>query len=209
LFLSWREIKHSKLRYLLIGSIIMLISWLVFLLAGLGSGLSTDNGSAIKNMKSDHIIFQKNALLIMHRSLIPLSAVDEISKISGVKAAAPLGQLTVTVSSLHSDKQIDSTVLATEPGSFLMPSVIEGSTLTRDSAANEIIVDKIFKRYGVKLGDQIKVLHMDQEYKVVGFTTGQTFNHLPVIFMDIPSWQMLKFPTIQSKAGIVKIRLAL
>jgi putative ABC transport system permease protein len=200
LFLAWREIKHSKLRYLLIGSIIMLIAWLVFLLSGLATGLSTANGASIKSMKSDYLVFQQNSRISMIRSLLPMATIEEIKKTPGVKGTAPLGQLTVSITKVDSKEQIDSTILATDPGSFLVPSLIEGVMFSGSS--NEIVMDKSFKQKGINLGDQVKVMQTDQVYKVVGFVANQTYNHMPVIFMDIPHWQTLKFPTEQSKDGI-------
>jgi putative ABC transport system permease protein len=52
-FLALRELKHSRLRYALIGGIVMLIAWLVFPLAGLANALALDNASALINMDAD------------------------------------------------------------------------------------------------------------------------------------------------------------
>lgn len=202
MYLAWREVKHAKLRYLLIGVVLMLISWLVFLLSGLANGLATDNGAALKTMKSDELVFQANTKLYIHRSLLPHSMVDEVNRADGVKAVAPLGQLTVTVTKTDGSQQIDATVLATDPDSFLMPKVVEGNSLTESGEAYGIVVDKSFKEYGIRIGDKLHVLQSDQIYTIVGFVSGQKYNHLPVIFMDIPHWQSLRFPTDQSAMGI-------
>lgn len=200
MFLAWKEIKHSKLRYMLIGFIIMLIAWLVFLLSGLAMGLSTANGASINNMKSDYMIFQKDSRYSMLRSLVPLSTMDEAKNMEGVKDAAPLGQLTLTLQKQGSDEQIDATVLATDPGSFLVPRITEGVSFS--SSGNEIVLDDAFKDHGIKLGDQIKVKQTSYEFNVVGFVKGESYNHMPVGFMDIAHWQQLKFPTPESKSGI-------
>lgn len=200
MFLAWREIKHSKLRYLLIGFIIMLIAWLVFLLSGLAIGLSTANGASIQNMKSDHMIFQKDSRTSMLRSLVPMSTVDDVKKIEGVKDAAPLGQATITLQKQGNDEQIDSAVLATNPGSFLVPSITEGVSFS--GSANEIVLDESFKKYDIKLGDLITVRQTSLVFKVVGFVKGESYNHMPVGFMDIAHWQSIKFVTPESKLGI-------
>ncbi|WP_256756981.1 FtsX-like permease family protein [Cohnella sp. WQ 127256] len=200
MFLAWREIKHSKLRYLLIGLIIMLIAWLVFFLSGLANGLSTANGASIQSMKADYVVFDKNSSVSMLRSLLPDSMVDEIKKTPGVKDAAPLGQLTVSIAKVNDEEQVDATILATEPNSFLVPKINEGTSFHNDS--NEIILDDSFKSYGYAIGDQLKIIQSDKVLKVVGFVSNQAYNHMPVLFMDIQHWQTLKFPTEQSKSGI-------
>ena len=47
MFLAIRELKHSKVRYLLIGLIMVLVAWLVFIISGLANGLSAENASSI------------------------------------------------------------------------------------------------------------------------------------------------------------------
>ena len=192
MFLALREFRHSRLRYLLIGAIITLFAWLVFLLSGLANGLSTDNGAALIHMNADHLVFQSNVKLYLHRSILPMSDVTAIQGIQGVKNAAPLGHLTVTVQRNNSATQIDATILAIDPSSFLEPRITSGASFSGDQS-NDVVVDDTFKRYGVKLGDQLLITPSNQPLTVTGFTTGQKYNHLPVIFTSIPLWQSLKF----------------
>lgn len=97
MFLAVREFRHARLRYLLIGAIIALIAWLVFLLSGLATGLATDNGATLMSMKADYLAFQKDVRFFLHRSILPEQAVEELRAVDGVTAVAPLGHLTVTV----------------------------------------------------------------------------------------------------------------
>lgn len=192
MFLALREFRHSRLRYLLIAAIITLIAWLVFLLSGLAHGLSTDNGAALIHMNADHLVFESNVKLYLHRSILPMTDVARVQQVEGVKAAAPLGHLTVTVERENSRTQIDATILAIDSGSFLAPKIVSGQRLSAGSS-NGVVVDDTFKRYGVKLGDQLMITPSNQPLVVTGFTTGQKYNHLPVIFTNIPLWQGLKF----------------
>ena len=201
MFLALREFRHSRLRYLLIGAIITLIAWLVFLLSGLANGLSTDNGAALIHMNADHLVFQSDVKLYLHRSILPMADVAKIQQVSGVKAAAPLGHLTVTVQRNNSSTQIDATILAIDPTSFLAPKIVGGQALPNDSS-NNVVVDDTFKRYGVKLGDQLMITPSNQPLTVTGFTTGQKYNHLPVIFTNIPLWQSLKFAAPGSAGSV-------
>lgn len=50
MYLAWQEIRRNKARFTMIGVIIILTTWLIFLLTGLGNGLGNLNASAIQNM---------------------------------------------------------------------------------------------------------------------------------------------------------------
>ena len=54
MFLAWREIKHTKLRYSLIALIMIMIIWLVLFVTGLANGLASDNASAIKESAASY-----------------------------------------------------------------------------------------------------------------------------------------------------------
>ncbi len=202
MFLAVREFRHARLRYILIGAIIALIAWLVFLLSGLATGLATDNGASLMNMEADHLVFQADVRFFLHRSILPEEAVEAVRAVPGVTAAAPLGHLTVTVTRGEEDEKIDATILAIDPNSFLAPRIVEGQTFAGQPAAS-VVVNDSFKRHGVRLGDQLIVSPSGTVLTVVGFTTGQTYNHLPVIFMDIPTWRELKFAAPGSAGSVV------
>jgi putative ABC transport system permease protein len=200
-FLALREFRHARLRYGLITAILTLIALLVFLLSGLANGLSTNNGAALQHMNADYLVFQSNVRLFVHRSILPMQTVAEVKQTPGVKDAAPLGHLTVTVQRATTNEQIDATILAIDPSSFLAPPIVDGKSLNEGAFAS-VVVDRTFQRHGVKLGDTLKVTPSGQELTVTGFTTSQTYNHLPVIFTTIPLWQSLKFAAPGSAAGV-------
>lgn len=201
MFLALRELRHSRLRYLLITAIVTLIAWLVFLLSGLANGLATDNGAALLKMKADHLVFQSDTRLYLHRSILPAGTVESVAAVPGVIDAAPLGHLTVTTKRTGSDNQVDATILAINPGSFLAPEITDGIALT-EAPDDGVVLDDTFKRHGVSLNDRISIIPSGRELTVVGFASGQKYNHLPVIFMDIPLWQTLKFAAPGSSGNV-------
>lgn len=194
MFLAIRELRHSRLRYGLIGAILALIAWLVFLLSGLANGLATDNGSSMQHLNADYVVFQSDSRMLLHRSLLPMTTVNDVRQVAGVRDATPLGQSTITVERSGSNDQIDATVLAIDPAGFLAPKIVDGSGLT-SGQPDGIVINRTAQRNGVKLGDTLMVLPAGQKLTVVGFTEGQTYSHLPVIFMDISLWQSLRFAT--------------
>lgn len=201
MFLATRELQHSRLRYLLICVIMALIAWLVFLLSGLANGLADDNAGAILRMNATHLIFQSDARFSLNRSLLDQGLAEKARAVPGVIGATPMGYLTATTKREGSDEKIDATILAIEPGSFLAPPIVAGRGL---DAANDqdVVVDQRFQRQGIQLGDLLKIAPSETLLKVVGFTSGQTYGHLPVIFTTIPLWQSLRFPVAAAREGI-------
>jgi len=48
--IAWKEIKKNKVRFIILGSIIFLVSFLTFIISGLSNGLSQDNAALIKDL---------------------------------------------------------------------------------------------------------------------------------------------------------------
>lgn len=200
-FLSLREMRHSRLRTAMLVSIIALIAWLVFLLSGLANGLSNDNGASLREMDADGIVFQSDVRMFLHRSLLSMDAVEQVAAVDGVSDATPIGHLTITVMDPEGGNRVDATVLAIDPTSFLAPAITSGDTLA-EAPESGVVVDEEFKQHGYGIGDIIQVTPSGQDLTIVGFTDGQKYNHLPVIFMPTAAWQQIKFPTPEEAGGI-------
>ena len=65
MFLARKELWFSKRRFLLIGFIIVLISWLVFVLSGLGNGLSDLGTAVIRYSDMDLAVFEEDSELAL------------------------------------------------------------------------------------------------------------------------------------------------
>lgn len=185
----------------MIVAIISLMAWLVFLLSGLANGLATDNGASVRNMDASGFVFEKGVRLFLHRSILPMTMVDEVKRVAGVSDATPIGHFTVTVVDESGTDRIDATVLGIEPAGFLAPHITQGSALA-DAPAGGVVVDDEFKRYGLGIGDVIRVTPSGQSYTIAGFTKNEKYNHLPVIFMPLDRWQELRFATAQEAGGV-------
>lgn len=201
MFLALRELLHARLRYLLIATVIALVAWLVFLLSGLANGLATDNGASLERMDADYLLFQEDVRLFLHRSILPMEAVDETLAIDGVRDTTPLGHLTITTTPTESTDKIDATVLAIDPDGFIAPRLDSGAMFGSGDTGN-VVIDSTFQRYGVGIGDELRVEPSGEILTVSGFTNNQKYNHLPVIFMSIPQWQALKYAAPGSSGQI-------
>ena len=71
MFLARKELWFSKRGFLLIGFIIVLISWLVFVLSGLGNGLSDLGTAVIRYSDMDLAVFEEDSELALRKSTLP------------------------------------------------------------------------------------------------------------------------------------------
>jgi putative ABC transport system permease protein len=203
MFLALRELQHAWVRYLLFGAIITLVAWLVFLLSGLANGLSTDNAATVQKMPVDYFVLQADARTQMGRSLISGSLVETVGQVPGVTAAAPVGQMLLSIRREAGGDQLDASMLGIEPGSFIMPPIVAGRDLD-PAIENGVVVDEELGDKGVVIGDTLVVQPAGQELRVIGFVRGQTLTHTPVVYATLSQWRALRFAAPGSDGGIAQ-----
>ena len=94
----------------------------------------------------------------------------------------------------NGDTKIDTVFFGADYDSFIFPEVTEGKMI---AAENEVVADSSLKTTeGVNLGDTIKVVTNDAEFKIVGFVDDSKFNTQPVIFTSIENAQGLRYKAI-------------
>lgn len=204
MFLSLRELKHGKWRFAMIGSILILISWLVFILSGLGNGLSYHSASKFIDMDADYVVFEEGARHSMYRSVFSENLVDELLAQENVLNAAPMGISSAVILNEGTDlgdEKIDIAMMGIKPGSFLEDKVIEGSPL-QVGQDNQVLVDAALKADGVKLGDILDMEGITEKLEVIGFVENQSYNHLPGILMSMDQWRAIHFAAPGSDMGI-------
>lgn len=76
MFLAWNEIKRNKIKFSLVIGILVLISYLLFLLSGLANGLIKMNTEGIEKWNADAIILKKDANQTVEQSLFNISKVQ-------------------------------------------------------------------------------------------------------------------------------------
>lgn len=206
MFLALRELRYARLRYLMIGAIITLIAWLVFLLSGLANGLANDSAAAIKAMPADAIVFEQGSQLLLQRSTLPASVVAQAGAVPGVTAATPLGEATITMQRVAGGDRLAATLLAIDPSGFLAPPVVAGQPL-REAPAGSVVVDRSLERDGVRLGDTLTVQPGGASLIVAGFTSGRTYSHMPVIYAPLALWQKLHFAGATSSDAISAVAI--
>ena len=204
MYLAIKELKHGKLRFMMIGIILVLISWLVFILSGLGNGLSTLSAASFKNMDADYVVFEEGSRNSMTRSMFSGDLADELKEFPEVKAVSPMGHSMATVLKGDTDateEKTDIAFLAIEPGSFLEPEIIEGHALSKDRP-EDVVINDSFKKEGFKLGDTLAIEGTTEKVTIVGFTENQTYNHVTSVFTTFDKWRSIHYAAPGSDNGV-------
>lgn len=207
MFLALKELKHNKKRFLMIAIIFVLISWLVFILSGLGNGLSTLAASTFKNMKADYVVFEQGAKASMGKSLLSNELTMQLKEMPNVNAASPMGTIMASAikgdSTVNEDK-VDIAIIGIDPGSFLEPKIIEGTGLTSDNMTQVIVNETMKEDEGFKLGDTFQLDGSTESLTIVGFVKDQTYNHVAAVFTPIAEWRKIAFAAPGSDKGVTE-----
>ena len=70
MYLSLKEIWHEKLRYGLIIGMILLVTYLVFILSALANGLAQQNTQAIESWDTSKVVLAKDSDINLSQSLL-------------------------------------------------------------------------------------------------------------------------------------------
>jgi putative ABC transport system permease protein len=195
MFLAWQEIKKNKLRFALITGVLMLVSYLVFFLSGLATGLASLNREAVDKWEASTIILTNDSDKSLYQSFMSM---DQLKEINAEKTAV-IGQLNAIASNGGNKQNIS--LFGINKEEFLMPNVTEGRPFEKE---NEVIADDSLQDEGFKLGDQLSLSSSDQRLTIVGFTDNARFNAAPVLYANLTTFHQVKFGDVadQSKDQI-------
>ncbi|WP_241384257.1 ABC transporter permease [Rhodococcus sp. CH91] len=181
-FVAWRDLRFAKGRFALMGAVVVLITLLVGLLSGLTAGLGRQNTSAITALPADRIAFEAPADgqdLSYAESVVTESQWQRVAATAGVTAAEPVGISTAKATA--GDARLTVSAFGVRSGSALVPG---GAPENEDTA---VLTAPVAESLGVSPGDVITLAGRDL---VVGTVHGdESFGHLPVIWIDLDTWQ--------------------
>ncbi|UOE57384.1 ABC transporter permease [Bacillus sp. CMF12] len=173
--IAWKEIKRNKIRFLILGSIIFLVSLLTFIISGLANGLSQDNAALIKDLPNGVFYMNEEAEETYNLSRIDSSIQDEILN-KHMDAAA----LSIQMGFLNdeTDKQ-RSVAFVASTGSKLFESVKSG----------EIVLDRSLEEEGIKVGDTLTNNQYSGKFVVKGFVDQKKYSHAPVAYINLKDYK--------------------
>lgn len=190
MFLALRELIFARGRFSLMGGVIALIAVLMVMLSGLSSGLVNDGVSGLKSMPVTAIAFDQGTKTdnAFSRSVIDDRQLTAWRGVEGVAAAGMMG-VGMANATTESGKQVDLTLFGIEPGSFLEPSLSDGTGL---GDTDGIVVSSTAKAEGIELGTVVTLDRIGTKLTVVGFTEGQaTFGHVDMAYLPLKTWQLI------------------
>ncbi|MDN5710537.1 MAG: ABC transporter permease, partial [Planococcus sp. (in: firmicutes)] len=76
--IAWKEIKKSKVKFMILGSIVFLVSFLTFIISGLANGLSQDNAALIKDLPDGQFYMNEDAEETYNLSLIDSNVQEKV-----------------------------------------------------------------------------------------------------------------------------------
>jgi len=173
--LAWKEIKKNKGRFLILGSIVFLVSLLTFIISGLANGLSQDNAALIKDLPQGQFYLSKDADQTYNLSKIDSSTQNEIlsNEKNAVAFSIQMGFLN------DKDNKQQSVAFTTATASTLFANVKHG----------EVILDSSLKDKGIKVGDTLTNNQFNGKFVVKGFVEQKKYSHAPVAYINKEDYQ--------------------
>ncbi len=174
MFLAWNEIKRNKLKFSLIIGVLIMISYLLFLLSGLASGLMNMNREGIDKWQADAIVLNKDA-----NETVEQSSFNKDDVRNTYDKQTTLKQTGVIASNGNAEE--NALLFGVTSDSFLVPDMIEGKKVKSD---NEVVADETLKDKGFKIGDKLSLSQSDEKLEIVGFSESAKYNASPVLFSN-------------------------
>ena len=173
--IAWKEIKKSKTKFIILGSIIFLVSFLTFIISGLANGLSQDNAALIKDLPDGQFYMNSDA-----DESYNLSRINETVQTNFLNENKNATALSIQMGFVvdMDDKQ-RSVAFVTSTDSKLFESVGKG----------EIILDRSLEDEGIKVGDTLTNNQFSGNFKVKGFVDQKKYSHAPVAFINIENYK--------------------
>lgn len=181
--LAWKELKHSKAKYLLIESIIILMMFMVVFLSGLANGLARAVSASIENADAKYYVISNDAENLIGTSSLSKGVLKQVASMT----KDPVTNLHIQRTSLTAsgnDTKIDVTYFAIDPNGFLSPHITEGKAISNTDSENNIVLDASFKADNIAVGDVVEDSAAGIKMKVVGFTKDEMYGHSPVGFIS-------------------------
>ena len=193
MYLALLELKAARGRFLLMGSVVVLVAALVGVVSGFTTGLGDDTISALRRLPATHLAFATGTDSDQFaRSLIGREAVDGWRAREGVEAT-PLG-VSIARGTTDRKAEVDFAAFGVEPGSFLDPGASSGVPLSAGNASGLVVSQQLVKK-GVPIGDTLTVDRLGIDLSVTGTIGRSSYGHVPVAYLPMNAWQRIRFTT--------------
>ena len=178
MFVALRDLRFARGRFVLIGSVVALITILVGFLSGLTGGLATQNISAILQLPGDRIVFSSPSGEAASYSDSTVTEKQQATwaATAGVTSAQPIG-ITQTRAEAGGTRTAVA-VFGVQPGFTSTAPTQRGHVSLAAPAAQAL---------GVKVGDSVTI--GATRYVVDRVAGDAWYSHTPVVEMSLADWQ--------------------
>lgn len=197
MFIALRDLRFARGRFALVGSVIALMTFMVVMLSGLTAGLGSASVSAIEALPIDHIALEQPAPgqdPSFATSALPPDSATNLAGEPGVSAAYPLGITTTQLDVGGSAAAVS--VFGTDPA--LVPAIRSGQPA---GPAEVGVTEGLAETKDLHPGDRVTV--GGQQVTVGAIVADTSFNHLPVVYTDVVTWQQIAHTDRLTAVGLV------
>ncbi|MBW1604857.1 ABC transporter permease [Lactobacillus sp. Sy-1] len=190
MFLGLNEIKKYKFRYALIGLVLVLIAYLIFVLTGLANGLASSNRLAIDSWNAQQIVLNSEANGSLTQSNLTNQQANKFQNISG---HSDITQLSANVTRPGSSDKLGTQIIGINPNQSIYKE-LQIETGHKFTNNHQVIVDdSLVKDNGYRIGGWLKIANHAQRYQIVGTTKNAKLSVAPVIYASSTAVQDVKF----------------
>ncbi|WP_335934899.1 ABC transporter permease [Streptomyces sp. PTD5-9] len=199
MFLALLELKAARGRFLLMGSVVVLVAALVGIVAGFTTGLGDDTVSALRRLPATHIAFAAGSGSDQFaRGLIDDRTATGWSREKDVEAT-PLG-VAITRGTTDRHVEVDLAAFGVEPGAFTDPGADDGKPLA-SAGPHGVVISRQLVNDGVRIGDTLVIDRLGIRLDVVGATGRSSYGHVPAAYVTTDTWRQIRFTTPGDDAG--------
>lgn len=201
MYLALKEMLYSKKRYMLVISVIVLVSYLVFFLLSLAYGLASANRTAVDAWNADGIVLSDASNITIAISDLDKEILDEID----ADEEAPINAMRSVVyrnGDRAEENKISVSFLGMELDSFIFPEVIEGQAPMSET---DVVISSLLSEVnGVEIGDTLEHAQTARVYNVTGITNDYEYTVAPVVYGDLQQFStaMMAYRTSADDAEV-------
>ncbi len=183
MFIAFRDLWRSKLRFGLLAGAVGLLIFLLLFLNTLSATLLGFFVGAIENSSAEVLVYEGSARRNLQASRLDQSVVVDVAAVPGVSAAAPIGELTLTVdvAGTLTDLSLWGVDLA---GPGRPDPIVDG----RAPGRGEVVVDASGADEGFEIGNTITLVPSGTELKIVGYVEDLRYAVLATAYIDFDEW---------------------
>ncbi len=192
MFVAWRDLRFARGRFVLIGTVVALITLLVGFLSGLTAGLADQNISAVTGLSADRIVFsapEGDAAVSYSDSEVTAADAEAWSERQGVERVSPLGISQLRLSSGGGTAAV--AVFGAGSGSDL-----SGDVPAR--AGHLSLPQTVAEDLSLRTGDSVDLA--GSRYLVDTVTADTWYSHTPVVWLQLADWQAIAAATGRADA---------